>query len=156
MLPFNMHTEKGISITYMVKHAEYFAAFYQWYNYSLLWQLMQIQRASALHCWRPSLWSNKNKAKETEIKCPTSAAVIVLQLHQPCLPSVLWRCWLGGRKGIWHVKKWDGGGGHWLVWMEWRPARWSVCLPPLIFPCTIKSRSSLLASAHTGGPEKGP
>jgi len=29
MLPFNMHTEKGISITYMVKHAEYFAAFYQ-------------------------------------------------------------------------------------------------------------------------------
>jgi len=24
-------------------------------------------------------------------------------------------------------KKWgDGGGGHWLVWMEWRPAGWSV------------------------------
>jgi len=20
----------------------------------------------------------------------------------------------------------DGGGGHWLVWMEWRPAGWSV------------------------------
>jgi len=27
----------------------------------------------------------------------------------------------------------DGGGGHWLVRMEWRPARWSVCLPLLIF-----------------------
>jgi len=38
----------------------------------------------------------------------------------------------------------DGGGGHWLVWMEWRPAGCSVCLPLLIFPCTIKSRSSLL------------
>jgi len=50
-------------------------------------------------------------------------------------------------------KKWgDGGGGHWLVWMEWRPAGWSVCLPLLIFPCTIKSRSSLLAQAHPGGP----
>ena len=25
-------------------------------------------------------------------------------------------------------KKWgDGGGGYWLVWMEWRPAGWSVC-----------------------------
>jgi len=48
----------------------------------------------------------------------------------------------------------DGGGGHWLVWMEWRPARWSVCLPPLIFPCTIKSRSSLLALAHPDGPGK--
>ena len=28
--------------------------------------------------------------------------------------------------------------------MEWRPAGWSMCLPLLIFPCTIKSRSSLL------------
>jgi len=48
----------------------------------------------------------------------------------------------------------DGGGGHWLVRMEWHPARWSVCLPLLIFPCTIKSRSSLLAPAHSGGPRK--
>jgi len=38
--------------------------------------------------------------------------------------------------------------------MEWRPAEWSVCLPLLIFPCTIKSRSSLLAPAHPGGPGK--
>jgi len=38
--------------------------------------------------------------------------------------------------------------------MEWRPAGWSVCLPLLMFPCTIKSRSSLLAPAHQGGPGK--
>jgi len=41
--------------------------------------------------------------------------------------SVLWHCWLGGRKGIWPVK--NGGmvgGGHWLVRMEWRLAGWSV------------------------------
>ena len=48
----------------------------------------------------------------------------------------------------------DGGGGHWLVRMEWHPAGWSVCLPLLIFPSTIKSRSSLLAPAHPGGPGK--
>jgi len=48
----------------------------------------------------------------------------------------------------------DDGGGHCLVRMEWRPAGWSVCLPLLIFPCTIKSRSPLLAPAHLGGPEK--
>jgi len=42
----------------------------------------------------------------------------------------------------------DGGGGHWLVRMEWHPAGWSVCLP--LFPCAIKSRSSLLAPAHPG------
>jgi len=29
-----------------------------------------------------------------------------------------------------------------------------VCLPLLIYPCTIKSRSSLLAPAHPGGPGK--
>jgi len=52
-------------------------------------------------------------------------------------------------------KKWgDGGGGHRLVRLEWRPAGWSVCLPLLIFPCTIKSRSSLLTPAHPGGPGK--
>jgi len=48
----------------------------------------------------------------------------------------------------------DGGAGRWLVRMEWRPAAWSVCLPVLIFPCTVKSRSSLLAPAHPGGPGK--
>jgi len=71
------------------------------------------------------------------------------------LPSVLWHCWLGGRKGIRPVKKWrDFGGGHWLVQMEWHPAGWLACLPLLIFPCTIKSRSSVLAPAHPGGPSK--
>jgi len=48
----------------------------------------------------------------------------------------------------------EGEGGHWLVRMEWHPAGWPVCLPLLIFPCTIKSRSSLLALAHPGGPRK--
>ena len=71
------------------------------------------------------------------------------------LPSVLWCCWLGGRKGIRPVKNMgDGGGRHWLVRMEWRSAGWSVCLPLLIFPCTIKSRSSILAPAHPGGPRE--
>ena len=38
--------------------------------------------------------------------------------------------------------------------MEWCPTGWSVCLPLLIFPCTIKSRSSLLAPSHPSGPGK--
>jgi len=50
--------------------------------------------------------------------------------------------------------KGDGGGGQWLVQMEWRPAGWWVCLSLLIFSCTIKSRSSLLALAHPGDPRK--
>jgi len=70
------------------------------------------------------------------------------------LPSVLWHCWLGGRQGIRPVKNGGGGGGQWLVWIEWCPAGWSVCLSLLIFPCTIKSRNCLLAVAHPGGPGK--
>jgi len=48
----------------------------------------------------------------------------------------------------------DGGGGYWLVRMEWCPAGLLVCLPLLIFPRTIKSKSSLLAPAQPGGPGK--
>ena len=48
----------------------------------------------------------------------------------------------------------DGGGGHWLVRMEWYPAGWSVCLSLLVFRCIIKSRSFLLVPAHPGGPLK--
>jgi len=65
---------------------------------------------------------------------------------------------VGRQKGHPACKKWgDGGGGHWLVRMEWRPPGLLMCLPLLIFPkfpCTTKSRSCLLAPAHTGGPGK--
>jgi len=66
-----------------------------------------------------------------------------------CFDTVGWAA--EGHPGC---KKWDSGGGHWLIRMEWHPAGWSMCLPLLIFPCTIKSRSSLLAPAHPGGPGK--
>jgi len=85
----------------------------------------------------------------------TVTVYFVFYEHHGQLPSVHRHCWLGGRKGIRPVKRWgDGGGGHWLVRMEWRPAGLSVCLPVLIFPCTIKSRSFLLAPTHPGGPGK--
>ena len=58
---------------------------------------------------------------------------------------------------VYVLKNWeDGGGGHWLVQIEWCPAGWSVCLLLLIFPCTITSGSSLVAPAYLGGPRKGP
>ena len=42
------------------------------------------------------------------------------------LPSVLWRCWLGGRKGIRPVKKLSGGVLMWLsVWSEVQTCIWS-------------------------------
>ena len=53
-----------------------------------------------------------------------------------------------------HTDHLAGRHSNWLVRMEWRPAGWSACPPLLISPCTIKSRSSLLAPAHPGGPGK--
>ena len=40
----------------------------------------------------------------------------------------------------------------WFGWSGAQPDGW--CLPLLIFPCTINSRSSPLAFAHPGGPGK--
>jgi len=41
------------------------------------------------------------------------------------LPSVLWRCWLGGRKGIRPVKNWVMGIVAWLcVWVEVQMCTW--------------------------------
>jgi len=85
-----------------------------------------------------------------------NAVLVLYQLCQPalCEQSEVW--WSIGnviQQLSWHAVG-DDGGGHWLVRMEWRPARWSVCLPLLIFPCIMKSRSSLLPPAHPGGPGK--
>jgi len=42
------------------------------------------------------------------------------------LPSVLWHCWLGGRKGIRPVKKLSGGMLAWLcIWVKVQICMWS-------------------------------
>ena len=52
-------------------------------------------------------------------------AIINIQ-YSNTLPSVLWRCWLGGRKGIRSVKKLSGGVLAWLsVWSEVQTCIWS-------------------------------
>jgi len=54
---------------------------------------------------------------------------LVLSTKYHGMPSVLWHCWLGCRNGIRPIKNMgDGGGGHWLVQMQWRQAGSSVCL----------------------------
>ena len=61
--------------------------------------------------------------------------------------------WEGcSRKGIWH-KKWGGGdGGGLLISPDGvAPCRIVSVSGSVIFPCTMKSRSSLLALSHLGG-----
>ena len=71
------------------------------------------------------------------------------------MPSVLWRYWLGGRKGIWPVKNM----GEWWRWALVSldgvvPSRMVGVSASVIFPCTIKFRNSFLAPSHPGGPGK--
>ena len=55
------------------------------------------------------------------------------------LPSVLWRCWLGGRKGIRPVKKLSGGVLAWLsVWSEAQ-----TCIQPSWCHCHSLSLASV-------------
>ena len=58
------------------------------------------------------------------------------------LPSVLWRCWLGGRKGIWLVKKLSGGVLAWLsVSSEMQTCIWpSWCHCHSLSLASVKSR----------------
>ena len=58
------------------------------------------------------------------------------------LPSVLWSCWLGGRKGIRPVKKTSGGALAWLsVWSEMQTCIWpSWCHCHSLSLASVKSR----------------
>ena len=58
------------------------------------------------------------------------------------LPSVLWHCWLGGRKGTRPVKKLSGGVLAWLsVWSEVQTCIWpSWCHCHSLSRASVKSR----------------
>ena len=67
---------------------------------------------------------------------------LFISLCSCLLPSVLWRCWLGGRKGIRPVKKLSGGVLAWLsVWSEVQTCIWpSWCHCHLLSLASVKSR----------------
>ena len=68
------------------------------------------------------------------------------------MPSVLWRCWLGGRKGIWPVKNLSGGVLAWLsVWSKVQTCIWpSRCHCHSLSLASVKSR--LVYLSGTGSP----
>ena len=85
---------------------------------------------------------------------------IIYSIAQHFVPSVLWRCWLGGRKGIQPVKKLSGGVLAWLsVWSEVQ-----TCIRPSWCHCHSLSLASVKARLVSPFwyritrvvPEKGP
>ena len=75
-------------------------------------------------------------------------------------PSVLWHCWLGGRKGIRPVKKMSGGVLVWLsVWSEVQTCIWpSWCHCHSLSLASVKSRlvSPFWYRLTRVVPDKGP
>ena len=80
--------------------------------------------------------------------------LILQRLWLKILPSVLWRCWLGGRKGIRPVKNWVGAGM--AICLERSADLHMVQLMPL--PLTVSCFSEIqigftfLVPAHPGSP----
>jgi len=74
-----------------------------------------------------------------------------LPLSQGCLPSVLWHCWLGSRKGIRHVKKLSSGVLAWLsVCSEMHMAQ-RIPLPLTVLCFSkIQTGFTFLVLAHPG------
>jgi len=76
--------------------------------------------------------------------------------HIWCLSQARIKCQGCGRKGIWR-KMGDDGGGSLINPDGVASSRMVGVSASDIFPCSIKSRRSLLlAPAHPGSPEKGP
>jgi len=78
--------------------------------------------------------------------------VLYTCLDASAWPSVLWRCWLGGRKGIRSVKKLSGGVLAWLsVWSEVQTCIWlSWCYCHSLSLASVKFR--LVYLSDTGLP----
>ena len=80
--------------------------------------------------------------------------VAVAYLHKTDMPSVLWRCWLGGRKGIQPVKNWAVCGM--VICLEQGADLHMAQLMPL--PLTVSCFSKIqigftfLVPAHLGSP----
>jgi len=74
------------------------------------------------------------------------------------MPSVLWRCWLGGRKGIRSGKKTEWWGAGMVICLEQGADLLMVQLMPLplTVSCFIKIRTgfTFLVPAHLGSPRK--
>jgi len=73
------------------------------------------------------------------------------------VPSVLWRCWLGGRKGIRPVKNWVVGAGVVICLEQGADLHMAQLMPlPLTVSCFSKIQIgfTFLVPAHLGSPGK--
>ena len=87
----------------------------------------------AVDCGQAGIATGKVWLTDHSIVNPSLSTLSLISNFRPFNPvqvlaSVLWRCWLGGRKGIWPVKNLNGGVLAWLsVWSEVQTCIWPSC-----------------------------
>ena len=74
-------------------------------------------------------------------QCSISNSYIICRVLLHAVPSVLWRCWLSGRKGIRPVKDWVVGGAGWVICLEQGADLHTAQLMPL--PVTVSCISKI-------------
>ena len=108
----------------------------------LFWGLAATQRSVYIHQMN---WANScndfGHDDDSTINIVRVITIIIIIIGM-YVPSVLWRCWLGGRKGIRPVKKLSGGVLAWLsVWSEGQTCIWpSWCHCHSLSLAPVKSR----------------
>jgi len=73
------------------------------------------EQCGSCHLKSGRLHRSKNTIRHVSHWCKYSLWVNSKMENCLCMPSVLWRCWLGGRKGTWPVKNWVVGYWHGYV-----------------------------------------
>ena len=110
-------------------------------------------------------WSRKKGRKTVVVCCFNSSHLtpwfrltfniknyLCIMIKTP-LPSVLWRCWLGGRKGIWPVKNWVVR--YWHGYLSAAMCKWFAYGPAdaTATPCSLASlKCRLVLLFDTGIP----
>jgi len=107
--------------------------------------------------WQQTLWATQNSKTLYIVPIIQSTWNHLWHLLTLALPSVLWRCWLGSRKGIRPVKNWAVGCWR-VICLEWGADLHNSQLMPL--PLTVSCFSKIqtgftfLVPAHLGSPGK--
>jgi len=73
------------------------------------WMKIYIGATNLWDPWDVSVTVSPNYTSEFYNNCADIYLPTISATLPATLPSVLWRCWLGGRKGIRHVKNWAVG-----------------------------------------------
>ena len=130
------------------------------HQYVLALQItMRNARLTYKHQHRPTHWLTASRRHNSTTHCTisnthrTTSVICVLSISN-IVPSVFWRCWLGGGKGIWPVKNWAVGGlVSFSVWSEVQTCIWpSWCHYLSLSLASVKFRLvfTFLVPAHPG------